>query len=236
MQRSTLLACLATLCMATPACASDPVTDAMQAAYAPYREALFRTNGQAQAPAEQAMASTVRSWQSVIDRFAAKPPPPYDRDAGFAATLSQVAAVYARADDQVREKRLTEAHESLEKARELIAELRRRNGVISYSDHMNAYHAEMERLIAQSPDLLAAPQFSKQVMASVGSLEYLAGRLRSEAPAETAREAEFSALLRSLDDSLAGLRSAAFADDAAATRKAIGQLKPAYSKLFLRFG
>ena len=227
---------LAAALAASPAWAADAVTDAIQAAYAPYRTALFRTNSNAQPASEQAMAATRQAWQGIVERFAARPPAPYDRDSGFAATLAEVDAVYARADTQVRGRQLTEAHETLEKARELMADLRRRNGVVTYSDHMNAYHAEMERLLGESAAMMAAPQAAMQLMAHVGTLDHLARRLRSEAPAEFTQNADFVALLRDLQASVAALRDAALSQDTAAMGKAVGMLKMPYSKLFLRFG
>ena len=227
---------LLSLAAALPASAADVVTDAMQVAYVPYRAALFRTNGQGQAEAEQAIASARQGWQSIVDRFAAKPLPPYDRDPAFATTLEQVAEVYSRAEGQIRNRQLPQAHETLEQARDLMAALRQRNGVVVYSDHMNAYHAEMEHMLGEGPKLLAQPQGMLLTMAGVGTLEYLARQLRSEAPKELARDADFAPLLQAVDNSLSALRAAVLSQDAAAIRTAIGKLKGPYSKLFLRFG
>ena len=68
--------------------AADAVTDAMQAAYAPYREALFRTNSKAQAESEKAMAQAQVAWKGLAARFAAGAPAPVvlDRHASAAET------------------------------------------------------------------------------------------------------------------------------------------------------
>lgn len=230
------LSCVLTVAMPRPGLAADPATDAMQAAYAPYRVALFRTNSGAQRESALALATASQAWQAVVDRFAAQPPAPYDRDAQFAATLARVGAVYARASVQIDEQHLGEAHETLEQARELVAQLRRRNGVQVYSDHMNAYHAEMEQLLAAGPQELAAPKGWMWLMARVGTLDYLARRLRSEAPADLLAQPDFPPLLQALEASVADLRAAALEGNLAATRQAMGQLKAPYSKLFLKFG
>jgi len=80
----------------------------------------------------------------------ARPPAPCDRDPGFAATLKQVDDVYAKAQGQVADKRMVDAHATLEEARDLMADLRRRNGVIVCSDHMNVYHEEMEQVLNEA--------------------------------------------------------------------------------------
>jgi len=232
---AALTASLATA-TATPASATDAVTDAMLAAYAPYRAALFRTNSKAQAESEQAVARARQSWQSVVTQFASKPAPPYDRDAGFATTLEQVGAVYATAESQIRDKQLEAAHETLERVRDLLADLRGRNGVVVYSDAMNAYHAEMEHVLSDGPKTIAAPQGPMLLMAPLGRLEYLSARLRSQAPTHVAQDAEFAALVQAVDGSVRSLRAATLTQDVQAIRQAIGALKGPYSKLFLKFG
>jgi hypothetical protein len=221
--------------IAQAAWAADPLTDAIQSAYAPYRAALFRTNGSSQPEAAEAITQARRGWQTV-QQHAARPPAPYDRDPRVADTVAQVAAVYAKAEQQIQAGQLAPAHETLEQARDLMAELRRRNGVVTFSDHMNDYHAQMEHVLGAGPALLAGPQGPLQLMAEVGKLEWLAARLRGQAPPALAADADFAAHLRALDGSVAALRAAVLAGDLAAAREALGKLKGPYSRLFLRFG
>lgn len=216
--------------------AADPVTEAMNQAYGPYRAALFRTNSKAQAESEQAIARAMQTWKSVIDRFAAQPPIPYDRDPAFGTTLREVAKVYEQAAAEIAAQKLPQAHETLEKARDLMSDLRRRNGVIVFSDHMNAYHAEMEHVLEQGAALTSSSQGMLTLMERAGVLAYLAGRLRSEAPKTLSSDASFMAALQALEGSVATLRAALQKQDAAATRDALGKLKGPYSKMFLNFG
>jgi hypothetical protein len=224
------------LATCAPARAADAATEAIQAAYAPYRVALFRTNGQSQPEAQKAIDQAQQAWQGVIERFAARPPVPYDRDPAFADTLREVAAVYDKAGRQIQAGQLTAAHDTLEAARDLLAALRQRNGVVVFSDAMNAYHAEMEHLLIQGPAMLAGPQGLPRFTAQVGVLDYLARQLRAQAPASLRQNAEFDALLKDLETSVQPLLQAALAQDAAALGVALGRLKPAYSKLFMKFG
>lgn len=222
--------------LAAPAHAADPFTDAVQAAYAPYRVALFRTNSQAQAESEQAVAQARKAWAAVVERFGRQPPAPYDRDARFAASLAEIDAAYETAARQVGRRQLAEAHESLEAVRDVLAELRRRSQVIVYSDHMNAYHAEMEHVLGEGPKLLAQPQGGMELLARTGALEYLAGRLESEAPEPLRADREFVQLLAAVRQSVAALKSALVSGDGAAAKAALGQIKKPYSQLFLKFG
>lgn len=231
-----VLVLAATLAAAPGAFAADALTDAMQAAYAPYRAVLYRTNNKAQAESEQTMAQTRQAWADIVARFARQPPAPYDRDPAVAATLAEVAAVYEAAAKQIAANQLVPAHDTLEKARELMAELRRRNGVVVFSDHMNAYHAQMEHVFIDGPAELATPQGAQGLLAQVGALDYLAARLRSEAPAALLANPEFVSLQQQVQGAVASVRDALVRQDVAAAKAAIAKLKKPYSQLFLKFG
>jgi len=225
-----------TAALLSPALAADAITDALQAAYIPYRAALFRTNSKAQAESEQAIAAARGQWRALADRHGARPGAPYDRDPAFAATLRQVDDVYARAEAQIVARQLPEAHETLEKARDLLSDLRRRNGVVVFSDHMNAYHEQMEHVLVDGAKVLAQPGGLLEVAARAGTLDYLARRLRSEAPPALAQDGEFKTLTDAVLASVVALRAAVARQDEAAVREAIGKLKGPYSRLFLKFG
>lgn len=216
--------------------AGDAFTDAVAAAYAPYRSALFRTNSKAQAESEQAIAQARAAWDGVRQRFGAQAPAPYDRDAQFAQTLSAVDSVYRKAADEIAAQQLPQAHETLEAVRDLLAEQRQRNGVVVFSDHVNAYHAAMEHTLESGPGLLTQADGALRLMAQVGVLQHLAQQLRQRAPAALLQQAAFTELLDALDTSVAGLHSATLRQDASAMRAALGQLKAPFSRLFLRFG
>jgi hypothetical protein len=231
-----LAASVAATLAATPAMAADALTDAMQAAYAPYRAVLFRTNNKAQAESEQTMAQARQAWAELSARYARQPPAPYDRDPGVATTLAEVAAVYEAAAKQIAATQLVPAHDTLEKARDLMSDLRRRNGVVVFSDHMNAYHAQMEHVLNDGPAQLATPQGAMALLAQVGALDYLAARLRSEAPAALLANPDFVALQQQVQASVAAVRDALVRQDPAAAKAAMDKVKKPYSQMFLKFG
>ncbi len=216
--------------------AADPVTDAMQAAYGPYRVALYRTNSNAKAESQQSIAQAQHAWMELTKLFAGQPPAPYDRDKAFSASLSEVNTVYAVAAQEVASGRLDLAHETLEKARDIMAEMRRRNQVVVFSDHMNAYHAEMENVLSNGPKILSQPNGMQQMTAMVGALNYLAKRLITEAPANYTSDVEFGQLSTAVNRSVTDMQDALFTQDLAAVKAALAKLKAPYSKLFLKFG
>lgn len=227
----------AVLCIAgVSAWAADPVTDAMQAAYAPYRVALFRTNSNAQTESQQAIAQAQQAWTKLTEQHSAKPPAPYDRDPAFAASLAEVSKVYVLAAQDAATNQLNSAHETLEKARDIMAEMRRRNQVVIFSDHMNAYHSEMENVLINGPKILSQSNGMQQLTAMVGTLSYLAKRLITEAPANYTKDEEFGTLAKAVNKSVNDLQDALFSQDAAAVKTALTKVKVPYSKFFLKFG
>ena len=225
------------LCVAgVSACAADSVTDAMQAAYAPYRVALFRTNSNAQAESQHAIAQAQQSWTKIIEQYSGRPPAPYDRDQAFATSLSEVSKVYAQAAREVAANQLSAAHETLEKARDIMAEMRRRNAVVIFSDHMNAYHSEMENVLINGPKILSQPGGMQQLTAMVGALSYLAHRLITEAPANYTTNEEFGEMVKAVNQSVSNLQDALFLQDMEAVKAALSKVKVPYSKFFLKFG
>jgi len=216
-----------------PAWADDPLTRAVQDAYAPYRQALFRTSSGPAEAAAQAVATARAAWGTVVARFRS-PPPPFDRDRELDATFAAVAAAYAKATEAVGRGALPEAHQELEAIRDLLAEARRRNNVIVYSDHVNAFHASMERALvlaggAGTPSVDEARELA-------GVLAFLAARLESAAPAALRETAEFAPALARIGESVRAFRDAARAGEPDALRDAAARLRPAFAPFFVRFG
>ena len=116
------------------AMASDEITDAMNEAYAPYRVALFKTNNGSAEEAAKAVMQAQENWTQLREKYSGKAIAPYDRDKAFDDSLTAATTVYQNAQKLVSENKLPEAHEALEGIREIIAELRHRNNVITYSD------------------------------------------------------------------------------------------------------
>ena len=227
---------LCLLSAATVALAADPVTDAMQKTYAPYRVALFKTNNNAQEDSRQAVIQAQQGWTRIVSEFGSNPPAPYAGDPAFAISIAAVNNVYAKALEQIAQNQLVEAHETLEEVRDILADMRRRNQVVVFSDHMNAYHLEMERALIDGPKWLQQDGHTLRLVAQAGVLGYLVARLREQAPASLKADADFERALAAVEASVNQLREAAQSQDLARTKAALGQVKAPYSRLFLRFG
>jgi hypothetical protein len=216
--------------------AADAVTEAMQAANAPYRMALYKTNGKSADEALQALVQAQKSWAQLGAQFGSKPVAPYDRDSAFAASVQEVSKVYIQAVAEVNAGQLTTAHNTLERVREVMSDMRQRNNVVVFSDHMNAYHAQMEVIMIHGSDTLAEPKGLLRLTAQSGALTYLAKQMAIQAPESLSKNTEFTGLLAAVNQSVATLESALLNQDTAAIKDAIGKLKGPYSKFFSKFG
>ena len=218
------------------ASAADPLTDAMQQAYVPYRVVLSRTNTKMQVESRQAIAQVQQRWDQLVAQFGANPPPPYDRDPTIADAMAEVSQVYVQAADEIDKNQLAEAHETLERARRVMAEMRHRNNVVVYSDHAMAYLAQRDWVLNDGPQTLDEPNGLLRLSAQVGVLDYMAGKLKSEAPAEYANNETFATMLKAVDKSVSDLKAAMLSQDAVKIREAINNIKLPYGKLFITFG
>lgn len=236
--RHTLKAtALTTLLLAgSLALAADAVTDAMQAANGPYRMALYKTNGSSQTEAQQALSQAQKAWDQLSAQVGGKPAAPYDRDAAFGKSVTAVSQVYAKAMTEIAANDLKGAHNTLEEAREIMADMRKRNNVVVFSDHMNAYHEVMEHIIVDGNTTLAQPNGLLLMTGQAGALSYLAKRLTTQAPASHLQNTEFISLVEAVNKSVTTLDAAVLTQDMAAVKDAISKLKGPYSKLFAKFG
>jgi cystathionine beta-lyase/cystathionine gamma-synthase len=237
MHRKVLIVALLVLSLlVSSAFAMDPFTDAVQTAYVPYRSALFMTNTKSKTESKQAISKAQEAWSSIASQYGSKPPVPYDRDPGFSAALTEVGKIYIQAAREIDQDQLTQAHETLEKVRDVLAELRQRNQVIVFSDHMNAYHTAVEEVLLKGKQVLTEKQGMLKITIQAGVLEYLSRRLVMEAPAQYKTNEEFLRLTKSIEKSIDELKNALFAQDSKAVIEAMGHLKSPYAKLFLKFG
>lgn len=234
-QRS-LLAAAAAILLGTAAVAG-PVRDFendMRAAYADYRGALFFTNSNKPEEAARAIDGFEQRWDALARDYAAAPPQ-YADDPHYAATLASVSDIVGVAAGELADGKLAESHETLEAIRDEIGALHERNGVVTFSDRMNAYHAEMEHVLGKDYGGFDADGLGA-LREDAAVLGYLASDVADHPPADAAEDPGFIAMLEVFELSVLALQDAARSGDSAAAKKAVGGLKKPYSMLFLKFG
>jgi hypothetical protein len=207
----------------------------LRAAYAPYRDALFQTNKKDKAASERALKKFSSDWTALAGRWGKEPPPQYLDDARFASTLAEVTSVAENAHTAISKGDLADAHEILERIRDLLGDLRSRNAIITFSDRMNAYHEAMEHILTKPYGGYDTNGLG-ELREDAAVLAYLFRRLETHAPAYFTGGNEFSQALGGVKVSVESLLSAARSADPVAVRQAVQKLKQPYSVLFLKFG
>lgn len=222
----------------TAAGQAGPISEfesSMRAAYADYRAALFETNRKDKAATEAAMSSFDAKWRDLSARWANNPPPHFSEDAGWRRSLDNVARIVREARSQATAGELARAHDTLEAIRDEIGTLRARNGLITFSDRMNVYHEKMEQALQRTAKTIDAAVMN-ELRDDAAVLSFLVVTLREHRPPELGSDAAFEETLKAVEDSVKGLGAASRAGDVAVTKAALQKLKPAYSRLFLRYG
>ncbi len=234
--RRLIMVTIAALSICSGEAAAGPFREAeqqVQAAYGDYRAALFRTNQNDRAASLQAIAGFGAKWAALVAVWRASPPPQYADDPALSDTLADIARINEEAKALAEAGKLAESHDVLEKIRERLAALRARNGVIVFSDHMNAYHEHMEKIAAGPYDGFS-PAGLLALREDAAVLAYLADELRKNRPA--AQAAALDEAMAPLLASVTSLRSALASNDIAAIKAAIKALKQPYARMFVRFG
>jgi soluble cytochrome b562 len=198
--------------------------------YASYRASLFATNSGNAEAAGKALGSLGTKWEALRAAYATTPPPQYQDDAQWADTIAEVEGYVSKAKDEATAGDLSASHITLEGVRDTFGDLHARNGIETFSDRMNAYHAKMEHILGM--DL----NDTRTVLEQAAVLSYLADDVLGIPPAGAADNADYQALGAAFRASVDGFLAAARAGDADAIKAAAGTLKVPYSKFFLKFG
>ena len=225
--RFSIFLVAASLAAATPAFSGEmqDFEKNLRDVYGSYRVALFATNSGKRDASAKAVEGFLTGW-TVLSAQAV--PPQYADDPHFIDVMEKVATIAEASQAKISENKLGEAHEVLEGIRDEISALHMRNGISSFSDRMNAYHAQMETVIG-----LAASD-AGTVREAAAILAYLFDDLHKRPPADMGPD--FEELLAAVAASIKALRTAALTGDETQIRTAIGQLKAPYSRLFVKYG
>lgn len=231
----TVLAGLTATLLATAAHAG-PVADyerALAGAYAPYRAALMQTNQKDKPGTEASLAKFEMAWGQLMAKYRSAPPPQYADDPKWAETIAGIEAIIVKAKAEANKGDLAAAHDTLEAVRERLGELRARNGVVTFSDRMDAYHHHMEVVLIGKYE---GAEGIGRLREGAAVLAHLAGLVEQHAPAGLATDGAFKEMLTALTGSAKALLEAARSGDREAITAAMKALKPAYARMFVRYG
>jgi hypothetical protein len=206
-------------------------------AYASYRMALFQTNKKNQTKSLESAVSFQKQWQAITEKYIEAPPDIFANDPEWEATLVEIGNINALSINEMLSGQLSDAHDTLEAIRDELGALRQRNQVITFSDHVNNYHEAMESLLQLG---LTSNDMDNKALIMIHEelavLEYLAEEMKANAPVEYLKNEGFIQLMNGVMGSVKNLRQAVNEKKPDNILKAIKKLKPAYAKVFVKFG
>lgn len=207
-------------------------------AYASYRQTLFylRTGNAMVAGIE--LDELAAKWKTVIKRFGGTPPAPYAGDTAWNGTLAQIQTHVDQALAALDTGDARACAEALAPVRGILSDLRRRNGVVVFSDHIDELSAALDVLANYRREVtdLGDNAAAEPVRRQAAVVEYLFNKLRERAPAAIARQEEFRRALEGVEESMARLWQSFESRDIRLYRIAIGELHAHERLLYLRFG
>jgi hypothetical protein len=227
--------------LASTAMAADRL-DAFEAAsgeaYRHYRGAVsyLRTGNLALAALE--LEDMAQKWDGLMAEFAEAPPEAFADDARWSESLAEVGRRARDALAAVDAGRAEAATETLVPVRQALAELRRRNGVTFFSDHIDAVSAAMDALWRYRR---APPDFDDTAQAAV-LLERIAAMRaavitgQAAAPPAAREDTQFQRLMNGSLESLERIDAAVERKDPQFLINSLGELKSFERILWMEFG
>jgi ribosomal protein S20 len=235
---SFIVLALCAMALAASPTTAGPFSDfeeELRDAYAVYRAALFQTNKKDKVASEQTVKQFSAAWGALAARWGKQPPPQYSDGPGFAGTLVEVKSTIEKAHEAIAKGDLGDAHEILERIRDLLGDLRSRHGIITFSDRMNAYHELMEQILTKPYGGYDAGGL-RELHEDAAVLAYLYRSLERHPPVKAGASPEFVQALSAVKTSVEALLASVRNNDSAAAKQAVQRLKQPYSLLFLKFG
>jgi hypothetical protein len=212
--------------------------EAKQNAYRYYRSAWFylRTGNTDLAALE--LSFFVRGWDEIRSRFSEAPPGPFADDPLWREGLAEIGARAVDGMTALESADTEAAKASLGPIPRVMADIRARNGVVTFSDAVDALTGAMESLWRYRSE---PPNLSDQ--ATVANLDEGAvrlraafDRLRNDAPDDVAFDDQFLRLVNDSDAAIDRLQNAVDARDQSALINALRELRSFERLLWLNFG
>lgn len=207
---------------------------------AQYRDAVFQSApSQNAAPATiEALNAFVIGWDRLAERWSAAPPPHYrESQADFAHDLAGIKHIGHLAYRQAQVGSVAQAHATLGEIRALLAEMRRRNGLQSYADELEAFDDRLaEEGDSLFDDATLPPEQIVLLIQQSAVLAYLGERLEKRAPAALADDANFLEMIEELNRQIRGLDAAVQAGQRDPIMAALADLRRLFDRICLLYG
>lgn len=129
-----------------PAAPVHDFNEAMAGAYGHYRAAAFYLRTENPAVASVELRQMAARWKAIQERFGKSPPGIYSRDRQWQSTLEKISQRTADGLKAASGGDAKAARKHIGPIRKMLSQLRRRNGVVTYSDCVDQANLSFKRL------------------------------------------------------------------------------------------
>lgn len=209
-----------------------------QNAYRYYRSAWFylRTGNLDLAALE--LGTFSQGWEEIRSRFAAVPPGPFADDPQWREDLADIASLAAAGMAALEAADPDAAKASLAAIPRIMADMRARNGVVTFSDAVEGLTRAMDSLWRYRHEManFDDPKIRTELSKGIERLRAAFDRLRDDAPDEIAFDDRFLNLVSGSDAAVNRLEQAVAAQDQTTLVNALRELRSFERLLWLNFG
>ncbi len=237
-----LFAALLAPALLTPTAArADATADFLEAAagaYAPYRGAMSYLHTGNIGLAALALDATAARWAGLCDRFRDRPPAAFAKDPAWQASHDAITGRLETARAQLESGDGKGAAATLAPIRAALGDLRRRNGIVTHSDRIDAFSAAMDAIWVhrRNPPDMADPQALAALAGQARRLRRSLEEVAKDPPARTAGDPQFQRLIEGAFGSLATIDRAVETQSPALLISALREIRSSVQLLWMNFG
>ena len=207
-------------------------------AYAPYRGAMSYLHTGNAGLAALALDAMAARWAALCDRFRTQPPAAFAEDPVWRASLDGITGRIETARARLEAGDAQGAAAALAPIRAALGDLRRRNGIVTFSDRIDAFSAAMDAIwvVRRKPPDMADPQAAAALAAQARRLRRALEAVAAGPPEKIAGDPQFQRLIEGSFKSVATIERAIEARDQALLIGALRELRSSEQLLWMNFG
>ncbi len=220
---------------------ADPLAEFLAAsakAYAPYRGAVAYLHTGNPGLAALALDAMAARWAGLCDRFRDQPPAAFAQDPAWRASLDDITGRVAAARAKLEAGDSEGAEAALKPIRAALGNLRRRNGIVTHSDRIDAFSAAMDAIWVhrrQPPDM-TDPRIAAALTEQARTLHRTLADVAAGPSAKIAGDPQFQRLIEGAFGSIETIDRAIETRDQRLLINALREIRSSVKLLWMNFG
>ncbi len=240
--RNSVLALALLVALLWPAAARADATaaflEASAEAYAPYRGAMSYLHTGNAGLAALALDAMATRWAALSDRFRDQPPAAFAEDPAWRTSLDAITSRIETARTRLEAGDAQGAAAALAPIRAALGDLRRRNGIATFSDRIDGFSAAMDAIWVhrRNPPDMADPQALAALAEQARTLRRALEAVAAGPPEKIAGDPQFQRLIEGSFTSVATIERAIETRDQGFLIGALRELRSFEQLLWMNFG